>query len=311
MNSETAAELRKKHYNATVVGLRKVHSDLMMIRVRPDFPLPPHQPGQYTSLGLGCWEPRMPGCQDEVLKPGEETKLGRRAYSIAHPVLDDDGRDLIDPAKMDYLEFYIVLVRDSEREQPPLLTPRLFLLRTGDRIFLQPKITGHYTLDTVKAGDTVLFFSTGTGEAPHNYMLWDLLRRHHEGLILAACCVRYRRDLGYLPLYEELARRYRNFHYLPLTTRESDTVNRKVYVQDLIASGQLEEVLGERLDPARAHAYLCGNPKMIGVPVKDPATGALTYPKPLGVVEVLEQRGFKADQAAVKFKGNVHFEEYW
>jgi ferredoxin/flavodoxin---NADP+ reductase len=56
--------------------------------------------------------------------------------------------------------------------------------------------------------------------------------------------------------------------------------------------------------------FLCGNPKMIGVPVKDRASGHLTYPQPLGVVEILEKRGFKADQGS-KARGNVHFEEYW
>ena len=50
---------------------------------------------------------------------------------------------------------------------------------------------------------------------------------------------------------------------------------------------------------------------MIGVPVKDKTTGARTYPQPLGVIEILERRGFQADNAAAKLKGNVHFEEYW
>ena len=66
-------------YNATVAGLRRIHSDLIILRVRPDFPLPVHKPGQYTSLGLGYWEPRVPGCQEEKLLPGEETRLARRA----------------------------------------------------------------------------------------------------------------------------------------------------------------------------------------------------------------------------------------
>jgi ferredoxin--NADP+ reductase len=50
---------------------------------------------------------------------------------------------------------------------------------------------------------------------------------------------------------------------------------------------------------------------MIGVPGKDPATGARTYPTPVGVIELLERRGFVADQPAAKVKGSVHFEEYW
>jgi ferredoxin--NADP+ reductase len=73
----------------------------------------------------------------------------------------------------------------------------------------------------------------------------------------------------------------------------------------------MEQRLGQPLDPARTHVYLCGNPKMIGVPVKNRETGAREYPKPLGVIEILEGRGFEADNAAAKLRGNVHFEEYW
>src|SRR4051794_323860 len=76
------ANLRQKKYNATVHRLIKIHSDLMILRVRPDFPLPAHKPGQYTLLGLGLWEPRMPGCQDEQMDISDEGRLARRAYSI-------------------------------------------------------------------------------------------------------------------------------------------------------------------------------------------------------------------------------------
>lgn len=310
MTPEEVAELRRQRYNATVVWLRKAHSDLMILRVKPDFPLPQHKPGQYGSLGLGYWEPRFPGCQEEVLTPGEEAKLARRAYSISCSVLDDRGQ-LLEADRTGWLEFYVVLVRETDREKAPALTPRLFMLREGDRLFLGEKITGHFTLDAVKPGDAVIFLATGTGEAPHNYMLWQLLRQGHTGRILSACCVRYRRDLAYLALHEELMRRYPHYTYLSLTTREAETVQHKVYIQDLITSGQLEERLGQPLDPARTHVFLCGNPKMIGVPVKDRGTGQMAYPQPLGVIEILEKRGFTCDQPQVKRKGNIHFEEYW
>ena len=93
----------------------------MVFRVRPDFPRPPHKPGQYSTLGLGNWEPRFPGCQEEDLKPGDEQKLVRRAYSISSSVLDDNGQ-LFDMERTDWLEFYIVLVRESDRtaRQPRL-----------------------------------------------------------------------------------------------------------------------------------------------------------------------------------------------
>ncbi len=309
MAPEECAALRKKFYNATVVGLRMVHSDLMILRVQPDFAVPPHKPGQYSTLGLGQWEPRAAGCQDETIKPGDDSRLIRRAYSLSCSILDDQGR-LLDMPHTGWLEFYIVLVRESEKG-PPALTPRLFNLTEGDRVFLGEKIAGHFTLDPVKPGDTVLFLSTGTGEAPHNYLLWELLRRGHTGKLLAACCVRYRQDLGYLAIHEELMRRYPHYTYLSLTTREAQTAQHKVYIQDLITSGQLEERLGKPLDPATTHVYLCGNPKMIGVPTTDKATGAPVYPQPPGVVEILTRRQFQIDQPTLKSKGNIHVEEYW
>ena len=311
MLPEEIADARQRRYNGTVAWLRKPNPDLAVMRVKPDFPRPSHRAGQYCSLGLGYWEPRAPGCQEESLKPGEEAKLVRRAYSISCSILDDAG-ELLDIDRTDYLEFYITLVREgSDPAKPPALTPRVFMLREGDRLNIGEKITGHYTLEPVRPGDTVLFLGTGTGEAPHNYMTWELLRRGHTGKILHACCVRYRRDLGYYDTHQTLMKRFPNYQYLALTTREADTVGHKVYIQDLITSGQLEDRIGEKLDPARTHVFLCGNPKMIGVPVKNKETGVRDYPQPLGVIEVLERRGFQADNAAAKLKGNVHFEEYW
>ena len=45
--------------------------------------------------------------------------------------------------------------------------------------------------------------------------------------------------------------------------------------------------------------------------VKDKETGIRGYPQPTGVIELLEARGFAADNATAKFHGNIHFEEYW
>ncbi len=310
MTPEQIADLRRQKYNATAIRLVKVHSDLLILRVRPDQPLQPHKPGQYTALGLGYWEPRFPGSAEENLQPADQTKLARRSYSISCSILDDQGQ-LLDRSKADWLEFYIVLVRESGKLVPPALTPRLFLLQEGERLFMSEKITGHFTLDPVQPEDTVLFLATGTGEAPHNYMVWELLRRGHRGRILSACCVRYRKDLAYLSIHNELMRRYSHYTYLPLTTREVESKDHKVYIQDLITSGQLEERLGQALDPRHTHVFLCGNPKMIGVPEKDSATGSRVYPQPAGVIEILEKRGFQTDLPSQKIKGNLHYEEYW
>jgi ferredoxin--NADP+ reductase len=310
MTPEQIADLRRQKYNATVTRLIKTHSDLLIMRVRPDHPLQPHKPGQYTALGMGHWEPRIPGSAEEALQPADHLKLARRSYSISCSILDDQYK-VLDRTHADWLEFYIVLVRESGKLLPPALTPRLFLLQEGDRLFMSEKITGHFTLDPVKPEDTVIFLATGTGEAPHNYMLWELLRRGHSGRILSACCVRYRRDLAYFTVHDELMRLYSHYTYLALTTREAESKDHKVYIQDLVTSGQLEERLGQTLDPTRAHVYLCGNPKMIGVPEKDRVTGERIFPQPPGVIEILEKRGFQTDLPSQKIKGNLHYEEYW
>lgn len=312
MTLESTADLRRQRYNSTVVSLRKPNADLMIVRIRPDFPRPDHRPGQYTTLGMGMWEPRFPGCQEEVRKPGDDTRLVRRAYSISCSVLDDEGR-LLDIAATDWLEFYIVLVRETaDPAHAPGLTPRLFMLRDGDRLQLGERITGHFTLHGVRPDDDVIFLSTGTGEAPHNYMLWELLKTGHRGRIISVCCVRYLRDLGYTRIHEQLQTMYPQYRYVPLTTREAANLGRKVYIQNLITDGRLEEWLGHKLDPNSTHVYLCGNPAMIGMPTTNAATGDLQYPKPPGVVEILEtQFGFQRDNPARKFRGNIHTEEYW
>jgi ferredoxin--NADP+ reductase len=307
--AEQIQELRRKHYNATLVGFRRLHDELAIFRVQPDFQVHPHVPGQYTTLGLGHWELRCPEDPPEQLKPGEEMRLVRRQYSLSHHMITEQGQ-LLPAETPQELEFYIVHVRGGESDAVPALTPRLFQLKEGDRLFVGEKILGFYTLHQFKTTDAVIFLSTGTGEAPHNYMLWQLLSQGHSGPILATCCVRRQRDLGYLGQHQALMRKYSNYRYLPLTTREAGQT-KKCYIQDLITGGELEQQLGHSLDPARTHVYLCGNPKMIGVPIIDRATKAKSYPQPIGTVELLEQRGFVADSKLLKIQGNVHFEEYW
>src|SRR5262249_60746134 len=118
-------------------------------------------------------------------------------------MVDDKSGLAADAQTAGWLEFYIVLVREKEGPEAPALTPRLFLLKEGDRLNMVEKITGHFTLEPVKDGDTVLFLSTGTGEAPHNYMLWELLRRGHKGRNPWACCVRHQRGPADLAGHEE------------------------------------------------------------------------------------------------------------
>jgi ferredoxin--NADP+ reductase len=299
-----AEELRGEHYNATITHFEPTHSDLWVLRVKPDHGSVSHLPGQYASLGLGYWEERV----DDAMEPNIDDrwdKLVRRSYSISCRIFDDHGY-LANDAESDELEFYIVLVPPTP-DNVPGLTPRLALKKPGDRIYLGPKVAGRYTLAPVtNPADTVILLSTGTGEAPQNAMVTELLRKGHHGPIVSAVSVRQWADLGYMDKNRELEKRYPNFHYFPQPTRESDIPKR--YIQDLIRDDVFEKEYGVQLDPNRTHVFLCGNPSMIGLP-EEAEDGTVTYPEVEGVVQLLAERGFTLDHR--KQRGNIHYEEYW
>ena len=307
MDESRIADLRVRRYNATISWMRRAHEELMILRVKPDHPVPAFKPGQYTALGLGYWERRVPDCQPETLTEAQKLTLVQRAFSISSPVLDNDGESLFPPEKEDFLEFYVNLVRfASEGDEAPPFTTRLFCLEEGDRIWISPKITGHYTLDGLPADRDALFCAAGTGEAPHNRMIWDLLRRGHRGRMASVVCCRYARDLAYRSVHERLTELYPPYAYVPMSTR--DTPGPKRYIQDLILSGDLERATGLPLDPRRTHVYLCGNPAMIGIPLE--RDGREVYPTPRGVIEILETRyGFRGDRRGAP--GDIHYEKFW
>ncbi len=303
IDAERARELAGAHYNATITSFDTAHNELWRIKLRPDREAIAHQAGQYCSIGLGYWEPRA----DEAMDDGLETKrdkLIRRSYSISSPILDGLGY-LADPATNGEIELYIVWVR-PEGDRVPALTPRLALKNVGDRLYLGPKVAGRYTVERVTdPACSVVFVATGTGEAPHNAMLVELLRKGHHGRILSVVSVRYLSDLAYEREHRELEERYPNYRYLAVPTREADQPKR--YAQDLLEDGSIEDALGAPLDPAAAHVFLCGNPGMIGLP--ELGNDEPVFPEVVGMAQLLHERGFTLDRR--KQPGNLHYEEYW
>jgi ferredoxin/flavodoxin---NADP+ reductase len=300
-------KLRAEHYNATIASIKPVYESLWIIDVQPDDTSFTYEAGQYTTLGLGFWEPRIDD-QVEELDEDQLRKLARRSYSISSSILDENG-ELLDPTEDTAPEFYIVLVEADWQGTPAVLTPRLFLKKEGDRIFMGRKAAGRYRLDKVDDPNaTIVFLSTGTGEAPNNRMTLELLRNEHAGRIVGVCTARYKKDLAYLDTHRTLAERFDNYDYIPLTTREPENEGNKVYIQDLIESGALEEQTGIELDPATTHVFLCGNPLMIGLPEWGD-DGTPKFPEPRGVSEILVGRGFTLDHG--REVGNIHYEEYW
>lgn len=303
------APLRRQHYNATVLSVRNVTDGLMILRVVYDADKPHIEPGQYVVLGLGNWELRVD--RIAAVDPDRAPKLVQRAYSVSCPLYE--GGRVVGANDERYLEFCIRYV-DRHSDIPPMLTPRLFCLNPGDRLFVGEKPHGSYTLGPVSESDTVVLLATGTGEAPHTTMIAELLSRGHRGRILCATTTRYKNDLAYEDAHRRLEQRFSSYRYVALTTREPWNTDSdhpeyagKWHLQDWIASEAFRSEFGP-LNPDNMHVYLCGSPAMIGLPKHD-STGHLLFPERIGVVEVLTDAGFRLDKP--RHSGNIHVEKYW
>lgn len=264
-------------YNATVVGREAINPQLLILRVRPDSGEYAFTPGQFAVLGLVGGAPRVPEAAAEEKTP-EAQKLIRRAYSIASSSVERA-----------YVEFYLTLVTTGE------LTPRLFALPHGSRVFLGPKASGLFTLDRVAPGKAVVLIATGTGLAPYVSMLRTMLIADTVRKFVVLHGARCSWDLGYRGELESLARIRSNFTYIPSITRPAEDphfTGKTGRIPQLLEAGLVEQLAGVKLDPAETDVFLCGNPEMI------------THVKAL-----LEARGFTKDHG--KQSGTLHVEEYW
>ena len=263
--------------NATVIGREQIHPELIVLRVLPDGALFDFKPGQFAVLGLPGSAPRVPEADQEE-GVVEADKLIRRAYSIASASVERR-----------YVEFYITLITSGG------LTPRLFALKHGSKVFLGPKASGVFTLDRTPPGKTAVLIATGTGLAPYVSMLRTLLTNETKRKFVVLHGARYSWDLGYRGELESLARLRPNFTYIPSITRpdqDQHFLGRIGRIQAILEQGALEKDAGVQLDPEHANVFLCGNPEMIKI-----------------VTAMLEARGFKRGDS--KKPGNIHVEEYW
>jgi ferredoxin--NADP+ reductase len=311
VDTQDAAALRTTHYNATLAEVKVLHERLRIVRIRPDAAIPTFEAGQWLQIGLGAWEvgapklavreaggPELAGAH-RAAPPAAE--LLRRTFSIGSPILAPGGERLLREGEEDAYEFYIALAGEGRASA---FAGRLFARAPGERLWTAPAPKGQYTLHGVEPHHDVLFAATGTGEAPHNRMIWALLVRGHRGRIAAVVTTRTRADQGYRAVHERLQQLVPNYRYAAIATREPG--ERGVRLQELLRSGQLESLAGFALDPQRTHVFLCGNPAMVGAPRSEP-DGALGFAQPGGMVELLTQeRGFNAGTP----NGTIHFERY-
>jgi len=264
-------------YNAVLIGREELNPQLHILRVKPDSALFDFRPGQFAVAGLLGREARVDEADDED-PPAAPDKLIRRAYSIASSSVERH-----------YVEFYVNLITSGA------LTPRLFALPYGGRLFIGYRASGMFTLDHVAPAKALILIATGTGLAPYMSMLRTLLVHDTQRPFVVLHGARYSWDLGYRGELESLARFRANFTYIPSITRPHEDPHFRGHtgrIQTLLEQGIIETLSGVPLDPARADVFLCGNPEMIHV-----------------VKEILLPRGFTPDHP--KQPGTIHVEEYW
>ena len=267
-------------YNATVIAREEISPGNIVVRIKADDDLFAFDPGQFAVLGLRSDAPRAdhagPDPEDE--SASKPDKPIRRAYSIA-----SSSRE------REYVEFYVTLVATGQ------LTPRLFDLEIGSRLFLSPKATGLFTLDDVPEDKHVVFLATGTGLAPYMSMLRThlLCAEPRKFVVLQGARVSW--DLGYRAELETLSRLCGNFNYIPSITRPGEDPSfsgSTGRLQSVLESGVIAAKAGLQPDPESTHVFLCGNPGMIQA-----------------AQEWFVPRGFRPDEH--KNPGNVHTEKYW
>ncbi|MCF7807170.1 MAG: ferredoxin--NADP reductase [Candidatus Marinimicrobia bacterium] len=271
--------MSKNQLNATVTQKIEVSPGLMILRVVPDdWELPDFKSGQFTVLGLPGSAPRH---QYSDAEPAVEDsgKLIRRAYSISSASVVKE-----------YIEFYITMVRSGE------LTPRLFALKPGDKLFLSPKFTGVFTLDMVKDGANILLLGTGTGLAPYMSMLRDTLPCNRGQQYVIVHGAHHSWDLGYRSELNTIATVCDNFTYIPaITDPEEEHIKwggETGFIQDLWERNVIQKRAGLSPSPTDTHIFLCGHPGMISA-----------------MLEKLEAEGYQ--EHSKKSPGNIHLERYW
>ena len=265
--------------NAIVAERNDLAPGLMTLRVVPDgWELPDFTPGQYTVLALPGSTPRCEGADPEKREPAP-SKLIKRAYSIASS-----------SRAKEYLEFYITLVNSGA------LTPRLFNLSAGDRLWLSKKTTGVFTLDSVPPELNLVLFSTGTGIAPYISMVRSVLATAGDRRFAIVHGARHSWDLGYQAELTALAESRPNFFYLPVISRPQQEpepwTGETGYCQDAWTRRLIERQWGFTPTPVNTHVFLCGNPDMIE-----------------DTLELLTEEHFKKHNKL--FPGQVHLEKYW
>ena len=241
----------EKYQGGRITWRKDYGPDLWSVRIAPDNPIS-FEPGQYATLGVE-----------------DSGKVIERAYSVVSS-----------PAESE-LEFFFELVPQGQ------LTPRLYELKTGDRVLIRHRAKGAFTLDRRNPHKDHFFVTTVTGIAPVVSIVRTLRKEPVPDVRIVVLQAASRsHELGYQQELEAAAKESGGWlRYVPVVSRPWEDAAWKGEV------GRAEDVVRKHLDESGFHpgsttAYLCGHPAMI-----ENGKG------------ILLRRGFERE--------NIHVEVYW
>ena len=202
-----------------------------------------------------------------------------RAYSVASSPYDE------------FIEFFSVVIPEGE------FTSKVNHIQVGDSLLLNTTPFGYLTLARYQLPlpNDLWLLATGTGLAPFLSILKTIDVWQQYQRIILVYSARTSQELAYQAEIDAIKSIYGDngaaFVFLPIVTREADYTGEKARVPNLILSGKLTELVGQKLDKERSHVMLCGNPQMV-----EDTKEAL---KSIGLT--MNRRG----------EGNIAVENYW
>lgn len=202
-----------------------------------------------------------------------------RAYSVASSPYDE------------FIEFFSVVIPEGE------FTSKVNHIQVGDSLLLNTTPFGYLTLARYQLPlpNDLWLLATGTGLAPFLSILKTIDVWQQYQRIILVYSARTAQELAYQAEIGSIKSIYGDngaaFVFLPIVTREADYAGEKSRVPNLIVSGKLTELVGQKLDKERSHVMLCGNPQMV-----EDTKEAL---KSIGLT--MNRRG----------EGNIAVENYW
>lgn len=231
--------------NAVVQSAERTDERITLrVALRDGSQLPATRSGQTVILGLPLSHRRSKHARDPAFG-SEPGSIVRRRYTITSP-----------PSERDALEVTIKMRDDG------VLSPRLLTLREGDVLWMGTRY-GTTSLPDTFADDDVVLVGSGVGIAHFIAYLRGDFECDAERRVMLLHGASRPDDLWYRNELEALARRCRNFTYVPTLLRAGTEAGawtgRTGAIEDLWGTGVVASTWGAPPRPDRVHVSMCAN----------------------------------------------------